>query len=295
MRFNPKLTFLAIFIGSGMLLGIWQFLPDGRLHIVFCDVGQGDAIYLRMPNQADVLVDGGPDNSVLSCLGKYMPFYDHTLDMVVLTHPQKDHFQGLISVVDRYKVKYFASTNISNDIDEYKELMSKISQKHILIKHLAAGNRIKFGQVTFDVVWPSKLWLDTFNTQAAEPGVTSDQVDLNLFSLYLYIKYQQFDLLLTGDGGADTQSLIDLTTQKPWLPTLEVLKVPHHGSKTGLTDDFVKSIRLKLSIISVGKNHFGHPDEKIMEKLLKYGQVLRTDKKGDIEIVAEDNKWRARK
>src|SRR3972149_6329793 len=105
--FNKKYFLFGFLIGFILLTSYFFSLPDGKLHIIFCDVGQGDAAYIRTPNNQDMLIDGGPDDKVLSCLGRHMPFYDRTIDVVVLTHPQKDHLQGLISVVERYTVKYF--------------------------------------------------------------------------------------------------------------------------------------------------------------------------------------------
>ena len=103
-----KKHFLSGILIGLVLLSTYLFtLPDGRLHLVFCNVGQGDSTYIRTPSNLDMLIDGGPDDKVLSCLGRHMPFYDRTLDVVVLSHPQADHMRGLISVIQRYNVKYF--------------------------------------------------------------------------------------------------------------------------------------------------------------------------------------------
>src|SRR3989337_4197125 len=85
---------------------------DKKLHVVICNVGQGDAIFVRTPSGSDILIDGGPDDSVLNCLGKHMPFWDRTLELVMLSHPHTDHFMGLFSVLQNYKVTAFASENL---------------------------------------------------------------------------------------------------------------------------------------------------------------------------------------
>src|SRR3989344_6568995 len=87
---------------------------DKKLHVVFCDVGQGDAIFVRTPNGSDILIDGGPDDSVLNCLGKHMPFWDRDLELVILTHPHSDHFTGLFSVLKTYKIEIFATEELNN-------------------------------------------------------------------------------------------------------------------------------------------------------------------------------------
>src|SRR3989344_3949853 len=107
MKLSARVTLFLIFLGVGLGGAFWLSLPDGRLHLVFCNVGQGDAIFIHFPNGADMLVDGGPDNKVLNCLGRHMPFYDRTINILVLTHPQKDHFGGLITVLDRYAVSNY--------------------------------------------------------------------------------------------------------------------------------------------------------------------------------------------
>lgn len=99
-----KLTFtLLLLILAAVYLAITQ-LPDKNLHLIACNVGQGDAILLTY-GSIQILTDGGPDKNVLTCLGKYMPFYDHKIEMVISTHPDADHLTGLISVIQNYKVE----------------------------------------------------------------------------------------------------------------------------------------------------------------------------------------------
>src|SRR3989344_341375 len=185
--------------------------PDGRLHLVFCDVGQGDAAYLRAPNGQDMLIDAGPDNRVLSCLGKYMPFWDRSIDLVVLSHPQKDHLEGLIPVIERYNIGYLVSPVIGNDTEGYKKLVQLISQKNIKVKNLYQGDAFSLGEVRFSVLWPERNWLITHvkqsNNEAIEqlasvngPSVLglSTSEDLNSFSYYIHMKYKDFDALFTG-------------------------------------------------------------------------------------------------
>ena len=102
--------------------------------IVFCDVGQGDAAYIRIKNKIDVLIDAGPDKKILNCLGRHMPFWDRTLEMVVMTHPQSDHYGGLIEVFRRYNVGIFLAPSVDNSTQGYQVLkdLVKASQAQIV-------------------------------------------------------------------------------------------------------------------------------------------------------------------
>lgn len=305
MKLSAKHFFWTLFIGGGMLLGIFFSLPDGKLHAYFCSVGQGDAIYIRMPNQNDVLIDGGPNAQVLNCLGRHMPFYDRTLELVVMTHPQKDHFGGLIDVLGRYNVQNFMTIPLTNDTDSFHALVKIWKEKKIIPRYLTTGQQIRFGSATMSVIWPQKEWLVgslgiTDNGLASLSskgesrqvlGYATDK-DLNLFSLYLHLQYGNFDTLFTGDGDQSTQVAIQETGVWSLLPeNIEVLKVPHHGSKTGMIDEFIHRLQPKLSIIEVGKNSYGHPNKEVIEKLSAWGKVVRTDKNGDIEVVSDGKKW----
>jgi len=299
MRTKPLIIY-GLFLVFALLLLVFFQLPDHKLHIYYCDVGQGDGIYIRMPNQADVVIDGGPDGKILSCLGKYMPFYDRTIDLVFLTHPQKDHLQGLIDVLKRYTVLHFSSSPIGNATESYHELTRVIRAQKIPVSYLKAGDVINFDKVSFAVLWPELHWLaDLFpETQLNQiyllherltETVSSDE-DLNHFSLFLNLSYGNFDGLFTGDGDSQVQELLAKYNLTKSLPeNIDVLKVPHHGSKTGLEEKFVNVLSPKLSIISVGKNNYGHPDKSIIKLLKNYGAVLTTQDRGTIEVVTDGN------
>ena len=305
MKLSATHFFWGAFIGLGLLAGIFISFPDGKLHIVFCSVGQGDGTYIRMPNQADLLIDGGPDNKIVGCLGRHMPFYDHTIDAVILTHPQKDHLEGLIYVLQRYHVNNFITVPLKNDTDSYKRLVTELRKAHILPKYLTTNQELKFGSVISQVLWPEKAWLasimDMNENELSQVGSTKNQgqilglatdKDLNLFCIYLYLRYGNFDALFTGDGDRGTQSAMQETSVWSLLPeNLEVLKVPHHGSKTGMLSEFVDRLRPKLSVIEVGKNSYGHPSKEAIDALSKWGKVLRTDQNGDVEVISDGKKW----
>lgn len=268
----------AFFVGgitTGLIL-IFNFLtslPDGKLHIIFCDVGQGDAAYIRFPDGRDMLVDGGPNNKVLGCLGRYMPFWDRALDIVMLTHPEKDHLQGLLGVLERYRVDHLVRSNIVSTTEGYKKFIELIKTKHIRENVVTYGERVSVGSALLAVVGPVDVL-----------GTTTGHV--NEYSVVFWLRYGEFDALFTGDA----------TMSEPFGTLandhVEVLKVPHHGSKTGVSLSFLDWLKPQLSIISVGNNSYGHPTKELLTMLaVVKSQVLRTDQEGDIEIVSDGTHW----
>ena len=112
----------GIVTGCIILFSFFGTIPDGKLHVVFCNVGQGDAAYIRFPDGRDMVVDGGPDDKILGCLGKHMPFWDRSIDIVAMTHPPKDHMQGLIAVLSVMTWHILSGSDVDNDTEGYKNL-----------------------------------------------------------------------------------------------------------------------------------------------------------------------------
>lgn len=298
MRFITKKYFVSgILIGIVLLFAYLFSLPDGKLHIVFCDVGQGDAAYIRSPNNQDMLIDGGPNNRVLDCLGRHMPFYDRRIDVVLLSHPQKDHLQGLIEVVGRFEIGTFIIGVEGNDSDGFRQLVEVLKEKQIPLKNLFTGDSFRLGNLSFDILWPERKWVAE-KVRSSQLAVRSDEgtvlgmstdADLNSFSYFFHLTYGDFNALFTGDGDSKIQPVIMQTVQ---LPDIEVLKYPHHGSKTGILPAFLDKIAPELAVISVGKNSYGHPSNEALQ-LLKDRNITieRTDVDGDVEIISDGKEW----
>lgn len=279
---------------------------DGKLHLFFCDVGQGDAAYIRFPDNTDMLIDGGPGNAVLDCLSDNMPFYDREINVVMLTHPQADHLNGLIPVLERYRVLYFVSSPVGNSTLGYQKLQDIIRQKKIEVKNLYADQSIDFGKVKFTSLWPEKNWLvgkincgNNKNCSAlalgnsSVLGISTDN-NLNNFSLMGVLSYGDFDVFFTGDGDSQVQDeLLKFNSGFSGKNKLEVMKVPHHGAKTALTKNFLASFTPELAVISVGKNNrYGHPSPELLQMLSKYIKTIkRTDLDGTIEVVSDGLQW----
>ena len=289
--FQLKTGYLFTGIVTGLILlgSIFTSLPDGKLHIVFCDVGQGDGAYVRFPDGRDMVVDGGPNDKILGCLGKYMPFWDREIDIVVLTHPQKDHMQGLLSILERYDVGYFVHSDIVNATEGFAKLRDILNTKKIAERLVTRGERIAIGEATLSVIWPSADQIAMMNPELSNV-LSASSVDLNDGSVVFWLRHGSFDTLFTGD--ADNRVNGSFIGSPLADDSIELLKVPHHGSKTGMTEQFLAWLKPKMAIISVGKNSYGHPTREVLELLARYNSVIhRTDESGDIEVVSDGKTW----
>jgi competence protein ComEC len=276
-------------IGSTLLflLGcifLYQYIiyNDKKLHLVICDVGQGDAVFMRTPNGSDILIDGGPDDSVLACLGRHMPFWDKTIELVMLTHPHADHMTGLMDVLKRYRMLSFGYEKTESPTGAYRKLIDLLEQNRVKQIFLWQGDRFVLGEgIIFETLWPTKEWFD-------QNSITETSSDANDFSMIELLTYNHFKALFTGDAQASAMKKIDLMAGK-----IDVLKVPHHGSQTGLDSQILDILNPKLAAISVGaKNKYGHPTPFILNLLKsKNIKTLRTDQIGDIEIVSDGTSW----
>lgn len=283
--FRLRFGYLLSGIITGFLL-ISQFLaslPDGKLHITFCSVGQGDAAYIKFPDGRDMLIDGGPGNTVLGCLGRVMPFWDRTIDMVILTHPEKDHLAGLIPVLSRYRAGYMVRSDIENKTELFAAFQKIVREKQISEKLVTSGEMVRIGPVIIRVLAPSPIEIASKKNRLVLGASTGG---VNEYSVVLLLQYGSFDALFTGDA--------TLRQGFEWQATdpIEVLKVPHHGSKTGMNPAFLDWLSPLIAVISVGKNSYGHPTPEILEMLHdKQVNVLRTDHDGDITIISDGTNW----
>ena len=243
-------------------------IPDSTLHVIACDVGQGDAILITYKN-IQILTDGGANNRVLECLSKHIPFWDREIELVILTHPDRDHYFGLIEVVRRYKVDNFLYNKLESSSKEYKVLENEVGSRGIHSIHPNTGKRISIGLIYLDILHPS---------QGFESKETND------YSIVYKLTYGKFKAIFTGDVGPD---ISDSLVNNYLMERVDYIKIPHHGSRNGVTLNLLKATMPKIAVISVGtKNSYGHPHKDISDMLesLKV-KVLRTDKVGSIETI----------
>lgn len=272
----------SLFLLGGLFLYQVVSFSDDKLHLVFCDVGQGDAIFIRTPKGVDILIDGGPNDSVLSCLSRHMPFWDRSIEVILLTHPHADHLNGLLSVLEQYTVDTFITEKLSNDTEGFRSLEALLAQKHIPVRLAYAPDVIRISDgVRLQIVGPTKAFL-----QNSSPNGTIAESN-EFASLLTVVSFEEFDAFLTGDS--QVGELLEASINLP----IDVLQVPHHGSKTGLTNDVLIALMPKLAVISVGKkNRYSHPHPLVVTLLDKNNiPTLRTDRTGEIEIVSDGKTW----
>lgn len=270
------ISFLVLFVLS---VEFWQKHSDNQLHLIFCNVGQGDATLILFPNGQQALIDAGPNENVLRCLNRHLPFWDRDLDLVYLSHPHEDHYGGLSFVIDKYSVRYFISDGLDGEGEGWQRLKDKLIAKHITPLLSSSGERVKIGDITLATLGPTAEVIASLSIDRQVVGgskvLSAKAADPNDFSLVLKLNYGAFSALFPGDRS----SVLNTGPSK-----LTVLKVPHHGSKTAI--ELVKSAISNYNIISVSKNNvYKLPNAEILEILKNQGQVLRTDENGEIEIT----------
>ncbi|MDP3994781.1 MAG: hypothetical protein Q8P91_03040 [bacterium] len=270
MQIRWKYTFgLLALVCVGVWLAVFA-LSDKNLHLIACDVGQGDAILVTY-GDIQILTDGGANNKVLDCLGKHMPFWDREIELVILTHPDKDHFRGLIEVFRRYRVDNFVHNGLESGSQEYQVLKKEVGgggAKSIVAKE---GTALRAGKIRLDIVSPKE---------------TNNNGESNDNSLVILLGYRDFEAILTGD--VPKEILSGIPVRKP----LDYIKISHHGSKTGTDALVLANLMPKLAVISVGKNSYGHPSGEVIKLLNSKGiKILRTDLMGDVEVISDGEKF----
>lgn len=238
-----------------------------------CDVGQGEAILIKTPAGKKILVDTGPDNSVLECLGENMLPADRKIDVIVLTQSDSDHSAGMRGILEKYenniiyinKISLKFTKDILSEVTGYQKRPDNIPKLGIL----ESGNTFTIDNVKFQVLWPPNFY------QSSDP---------NDNSLVLRVESSQSTVLLTGDAAEKVWRFLELTNRLP--KPVTILKVSHHGAKNCCTKTLIKSVQPKIALISSGKNNrFGHPHALTLELLENAGiPVRRTDLEGTIKI-----------
>lgn len=247
------------------------FSLNDNLRIIACDVGQGDAILIQK-RSTQILIDGGPNQKVLDCLGKYMPFWDRNIELVVSTHPELDHYGGLIDVLKNYKINLYAYNGTTSSNQSYRVLESEIGSRGIEKIALNDTLNLRLGLIYLDIL---------------NPSAKNQFVNSNDQGIVILLKYAQFKALLM----ADVENIVsDQLSVYSKIQNVNYLKVNHHGSKNGLTENLLRASRPEVAVISVGaKNNYGHPHQEVLQMLKSINaKILRTDEMGDIDYQVKN-------
>lgn len=247
------------------------FKSEDFFHLYFLDVGQGDAILLKTPEQRYILVDGGEDDVILEELGEVLPFWIKRIDLVIGTHADSDHLGGLVGVMDEYEVGAFATSDLGADDSNLHSILDIAQDRETEILVLNSTDHIQVGKLHLDVIWPGKDFVGENDNQN---------------SVVLQGKYEDFSFLLTGDIESEQESVI---LENGSSSASTVFKIAHHGSKTATSEDFLSYVSPEYAIISCGEdNKFGHPSKEVLDRLNQGNfSIFRTDKDGRIEFITD--------
>lgn len=237
------------------------------------DIGQGDSILITTLHKKRILIDGGPDFEIDGYIYDEMPFQKCYLDVVILTHPHKDHAEGLNRLLNHCKVGTLFFNKVNYDSKEFTTFVEE--SVFFNAKPLLAGDKFYLDDVSFTNLWPTSAYIKEKHTNA------------NLYSIALIMDYKDFEAFFEGDAEESVQYLMDFSEVKSVVShDLNLLKVSHHGSKNGLYGELLTKMRPDISVISVGENNiYGLPNKEMLDFLSNIGsKVYRTDKNGTISI-----------
>ena len=277
---HPNKNLSTIILGFLLILDIflWRSIIFYKIEApqyYFLDVGQGDSQLVIFSDNSGhpikLLIDGGPDKKVVAQLGKILGSSDRYIDLVLMTHPQLDHFAGFIDVLKNYKVGAFLANGRAGTISAYKQLVEIIKEKNIPYIVLKQGDKIRYGDAIVEVLSPNKK------------ALTSKE--LNDTCLVTLITIGGYRSLYTCDAGAN----IEAELLSKYNLASDILKVGHHGSRFSSSDRFLSAVKPLVAVIEVGKNSYGHPTPIALANLQEVGaKIYRTDLSGNILLQFEN-------
>jgi len=275
LKINIRWYLLAILLFANFFIWNAIFIEtrNGILTVVFLDAGQGDAIFIEAPNGNQVLIDGGPNKSVLRQLSKVMPFYDRSIDIIIATHSDKDHIGGLPDVLQRYTVDFILESGAKNDTGISRAFESAILQNKIKRIFAKRGMAITLGDDVFlNILFPDR---------------DVSEVESNTASIVAQLVYKNTEFMFTGDSPKTIEEyLVFLDGEKL---RSDVLKVGHHGSKTSSSESFVGYVSPEYAIISAGAdNSYGHPHKEVVEILNQFGSAILNTKDNGAIVFKSD-------
>lgn len=271
--FKKTTLIILILINLSIFYSLFEkFSNKDKLVISFIDVGQGDSILISSPFGQNILLDGGPESNFRHSLDQLLPYWNKEIDLIILTHPDSDHLNGLIDILAwQYQNSLLILENPFSSKQYPKNwYLWQAMKKHKPIYSPTTNEKLQLG---------NNLSLIFFS-----PPEDPDNDNNN--SLITKLVYKNFSALFTGD--AEQQEGKTLLNSSLNLKST-LLKVSHHGSKNGTTPNFLKAVAPSLAVISAGKNnYYGHPHPELIKLLEENNiQIYRTDQNGTIEIKTD--------
>ena len=253
--------------------------PDGWTRVVVLDVGQGDAILVEGSRGGRMLVDGGPDpGRLLIALDERLPAWDQRIDTLVLTHPHEDHAAGLAILLSRYRIGRIYEPGMIGPGPGYAAMAALLAHGGPPHGTLSTGDRLILDDIRFRVLWPDP---GRVPLRPSDGGTAINNVSIVLLG---EVGTRRF--LLAGD----IEEQVDPELLARGLPTVDLLKVAHHGSRTSSTQAFLDAVRPRVAVASAGLgNPYGHPAPATIQRLHgSAGQTFRTDLDGTVEVRLDD-------
>jgi competence protein ComEC len=287
-RERVALLLLAIAVAT-----VWYFVDrdlNRTLRVTFFDVGEGESILIQPPSGEDLLIDGGthdegagngPDVGERVIVPGLLLSGVRSLSAVVLTHPHEDHVNGLDTVLEELPVKMILDTRQPGGRD-YQRFRAIAQREHVPVRLAQRGETFNLGNgIHAQVLAPLR------------PLLSDTGSDINNNGIVIRLTYGRVSFLFTDDIEAAGEA--QLLAADPDLAST-ILKVPHHGSDSSSTPAFLRAVRPRVAVISVGeRNPFGHPAARTLAALRARGaRILRTDVEGAITIETDGRTWRCR-
>ncbi len=266
-----KIKYLILIFSIILCCGCDKYNNFLSIHII--DVGQGDCILIKTPQNKNILVDGGDENSY-KIIKSYLNLHKvNHLDIIFTTHFDKDHIGSLDDIINNFDVSKIYAPNQISSSPHYNNLLIACNNSNIKLNHLSKGDSLNLDS--------------NININVLSPSYIQDNNNKN--SIVFNLQYQDMDFLFTGDCESENETDIINSFN---LSTIDFLKVAHHGSDTSSTDNFVKETSPSISVISCGyKNQYGHPHDSTLSTLNKYNsKVFRTDINGDLVFYSDGYK-----
>lgn len=288
----------GLLIVAGFFL--WSTWPSSRLRVVFCDVGQGDAILISRGN-TQVLIDGGPDEAVLSCLAEQLPIGDLQLELVIATHPDADHIGGLPAVFHRYDVAAVMLPAVGKSTQLFWDFRAALLEEKLRgMKVIWSDQQTQFSlgpDVTLQT-WalPPELtapeMFEATETELSALFATQESTidNYNDLSIAVFIHFNHYSALLTGDlEKVGELALLESGLLKP----ITTLKAGHHGSNSSTSTLLLEKTRPEHVVVSCGQNNrYGHPDQATLDRIQTLtNQIWRTDLQGTIKLETDGEKY----
>ncbi len=273
--YGNKIIGAVLLLLTALNISIWSavFAKAGEpeIAVYFFNVGQGDSQFISAKDGTQILIDGGPDSSVISRLGGVMPYFDNSIDAVILTHPHADHVTGLIDVLLRYNVGVVIESGVEYNTAEYAVFQKIIKEKNIKLIIIDRPLLMSFGTAQLKFIYPHRSYAGRTLKNVHDSMIVGELV------------FEGRKILFMGDAEKNIERVL---TDENLAGDVDVLKAGHHGSKTSSNSFFLEAVLPEYAVISAGAgNRYGHPAQATLTNLVNSGaQIFRTDLDGTVKL-----------